>query len=157
MPTIKPSVTTTTARPSRGNSPSASNEASALSDSGLSSTGFTYTAADGGVDGRVNYKNAANVSADESGGPSLVNKTSVSAREARSRRRQSMIDDVKVVVVPQQSTKQMSKRKVAGAAAQARNSKRQRSDKNCVAIKFLTGTLYMYREPQRRAEFVRTK
>ena len=156
LPTSKPAVTTT-ARPSRGNSPTASNETSVLSDSGLSSTGVTYTAAAVGVGGLANYKNAANVSADESGGPSLANSTSVSAREARSRRRQSIIDDVKVKVVPRKPTKQMSKRKLAGAAAQARKSKRQRYDKNCVAIKFLTGTLYLYRGPQRRAEFVRSK
>ena len=88
-----------------------------------------------------------------------MEKARVSAREARTRRRQAMMEDATVAEPQQQQMARKpsasGKRKLTGAALLAQKNKRQRNDENCVTVKFLTGTLYLYRGPQRRAEFVR--
>lgn len=76
----------------------------------------------------------------------------VSAREARSRRRQAKIDeDVKEVVPPTGV-----KRRPPIVPGNAK--KRQRGETeggDVVKVKLLTGTLYLYRGRYRRVEFVR--
>ena len=73
----------------------------------------------------------------------------VSAREARSRRRQA-----KMV---QEITKASKTRPGGFRSGISKNGKRAREEgEECVKIPFLTGTLYLYRGPKkRRAEFVR--
>ncbi|GKZ01179.1 hypothetical protein MPSEU_001069300 [Mayamaea pseudoterrestris] len=81
----------------------------------------------------------------------LKEQARVSAREARSRRRQA-----KVV----QESKQLSVKNIRGgfrAGLAKSNGKRQREEgEECVKVPLLTGTLYLYRgRTKRRAEFVR--
>lgn len=73
----------------------------------------------------------------------------LSAREARVRRRQQ----APKVVAARKGTSNKSK-KLSGAAKQAVKRKKEKEE-DCVKIKFLTGTLYLYRGERRRAEFVR--
>lgn len=97
-------------------------------------------------------------SADDSS-PTEENSTSrsrASAREARSRRRQAMIDDA--AIAP--GTEILAgKRKLPPPPGQ--RSKQYKSDSQytgdgeVVKVKLLTGTLYLYRGAQRRVEFVR--
>lgn len=76
----------------------------------------------------------------------------VTAREARSKRRQAKIDvDVKDVV-PSADGKR------GAPISQGNAKKRQRGEadeEDVVKVKLLTGTLYLYRGPYRRVEFVR--
>ena len=144
---------------SRGNSPPARlKEPSSLSDSGSSS-------ATGSPNKRANNKDkktkvSSSDENEEQAGivASDTEKARVSARETRTRRRQAMMEDVTATEPYEQTiSKPMAsgKRKLTGAALLAHKNKRQRKDENCVTVKFLTGTLYLYRGPQRRAEFVR--
>jgi hypothetical protein len=74
----------------------------------------------------------------------------VSAREARSKRRQAKIDED---IPPGQVTGG----KMLEQVSMNNPKKRQRgeADGEVVKVKLLTGTLYLYRGSQRRAEFVR--
>lgn len=97
---------------------------------------------------------------DAGGSQSDVSSTAAAARarEARSRRRQAMIDDGGTALsAAGRSTSNSSsncsrKRKRTGAR---KTSRKGGDDEDCVKIKFLTGTLYLYKGPRRRAEFVR--
>lgn len=74
-----------------------------------------------------------------------------SAREARSKRRQAKIDDD---IIPAE----LLNGGVANTLhlAGALKNKRQRGDEGeVIQVKLLTGTLYLYRGKQRRAEFIR--
>jgi len=81
----------------------------------------------------------------------------VSAREARSRRRQAMIDDA--AIVP--GTEILAgKRKLPPppghhSSKKYKHNDRYAEDGEVVKVKLLTGTLYLYRGAQRRVEFVR--
>lgn len=78
----------------------------------------------------------------------------VSAREARSKRRQAKIDEE--TVIPVDIAAPGDKRRQASASGNAK--KRQRGDAEAgevVKVKLLTGTLYLYRGQYRRVEFVR--
>lgn len=92
----------------------------------------------------------------------------VSAREARSRRRQALIDEPVVepaVVVNTGKRKatgaalasqQYKQRKRAAAAAAANNkNSNAEAEETVTKVKFLTGTLYIHRGTKRRVEFVR--
>lgn len=145
-------------RNSRGNSPAILKEPSSLSDSGASS-------ATGSPNKRANNndkktKVSSSDENEEQAGivASAKEKARVSARETRTRRRQAMMEDVTAAEPYEQAASKLTasgKRKLTGAALLAHKNKRQRNDENCVTVKFLTGTLYLYRGPQRRAEFVR--
>lgn len=83
----------------------------------------------------------------------------LSARETRRNRRQATAPVKPVVVsinhpVTAAVANINRKRKLSGAAKLAVKKKREREE-DCVKIKFLTGTLLLYRGPLRRAEFVR--
>jgi hypothetical protein len=87
----------------------------------------------------------------------MSRKDRVSAREARSRRRQAKIDED---AVPPGTEIIGDKRHLAleGHIAPPSNKKlkhNESDDGEVVKVKLLTGTLYMYRGAQRRAEFVR--
>lgn len=77
----------------------------------------------------------------------------VSAREQRSRKRQAMIDEHggNFGVLPPANGKRRPPQNNKSKAKRMR----PESDEECVKIKLLTGTLYLYRGRHRRAEFVR--
>ena len=92
----------------------------------------------------------------------------LSAREARVRRRQGAVFahdkpilDSKISMssslhnTTTNSNNTNNKRKLTGAAKLAAAKKKREKEEDCVKIKFLTGTLYLYRGERRRAEFVR--
>eukprot|EP00934_Nitzschia_sp_Nitz4_P007897 Nitzschia sp. Nitz4//scaffold8_size234185//111215//112026//NITZ4_001262-RA/size234185-augustus-gene-0.267-mRNA-1//-1//CDS//3329559821//7887//frame0 len=80
----------------------------------------------------------------------------VSAREARSRRRQAKIDDTVVVPPPLDSSVRSGKRRAPLPPVKAgKKSPMDGNGGNVVKVKYLTGTLYLYRGKRRRAEFVR--
>lgn len=86
-------------------------------------------------------------------------KDRVSAREARSRRRQAKIDEEAPAVGVEEVVGK--RRAVLPPIASMSKSKRNRAGdggnagSEVVKVKLLTGTLYLYRGEQRRAEFVR--
>mmetsp|Transcript_19413 Transcript_19413/g.40869 ORF Transcript_19413/g.40869 Transcript_19413/m.40869 type:complete len:266 (+) Transcript_19413:167-964(+) len=96
-------------------------------------------------------------SADDSSPTEEASRSRASAREARSRRRQAMIDDA--AIVP--GTEILAgKRKIPPPPGN--RSKQYKSNEvpyaeegEVVKVKLLTGTLYLYRGEQRRVEFVR--
>mmetsp|Transcript_25123 Transcript_25123/g.69300 ORF Transcript_25123/g.69300 Transcript_25123/m.69300 type:complete len:258 (-) Transcript_25123:339-1112(-) len=96
-------------------------------------------------------------SADDSSPAEEASRSRASAREARSRRRQAMIDDL--AIVP--GTEILAgKRKLppppGNRSKQYKNNESQYSEEGeVVKVKLLTGTLYLYRGEQRRVEFVR--
>lgn len=75
-------------------------------------------------------------------------KARVSAREARSRRRQAKV--IEEIKQPKRGT-------ASGFKGVPKNMKRSREEgEECIKIPFLTGTLYLYRgRKKRRAEFIR--
>ena len=75
----------------------------------------------------------------------------VSARERRSRRRQQKVDTEEVL--PLDNTR--NKRSHLAGENAANKKMRNANDENVVVVKLLTGTLYLYKGPHRRAEFVR--
>lgn len=75
-----------------------------------------------------------------------------SAREQRSRRRQAIIDEFGV---PQPMDEGSVKRKMPPHKPFKSKRPKPSGDEKCLQIKLLTGTLYMYRGPNRRAEFIR--
>lgn len=78
----------------------------------------------------------------------------VSAREQRSRRRHEKVDTEEVL--PLHNTRTGKKRSHVTPENSTGNKKmRTANDKNVVVVKLLTGTLYLYKGPHRRAEFVR--
>lgn len=91
---------------------------------------------------------------DESGTDANGKKKS-SAREARSNRRQEMIDESGGVLASAVPAFNSNKRRM-NAVAQSKSKKRARDgDEQVVKVKLLTGTLYLYRGQHRRAEFIR--
>eukprot|EP00536_Pseudo-nitzschia_multiseries_P000371 jgi/Psemu1/321562/estExt_fgenesh1_pg.C_50020 len=96
-------------------------------------------------------------SADDSSPADEASRSRASAREARSRRRQAMIDDA--AIVP--GTEILAgKRKLppppGSRSKQYKTSETQYAEEGeVVKVKLLTGTLYLYRGEQRRVEFVR--
>lgn len=82
----------------------------------------------------------------------------VSAREQRSRRRQAIIDEHPAPLLPggaEASVPSNGKRRLGLNGKMKNKRSRGEGDDECVKIKFLTGTLYLYRGTNRRAEFVR--
>ncbi|GAX16977.1 hypothetical protein FisN_5Hh356 [Fistulifera solaris] len=75
-----------------------------------------------------------------------------SAREQRSRRRQAIIDEFGV---PQPIEEGSNKRKMPPHKPFKNKRPKPSGDEKCIQIKLLTGTLYLYRGPNRRAEFIR--
>lgn len=75
-----------------------------------------------------------------------------SAREQRSRRRQAIIDEFGV---SQPMDEGSTKRKMPPHKPFKNKRPKPNGDEKCLQIKLLTGTLYMYRGPNRRAEFIR--
>lgn len=100
----------------------------------------------------------SNDSADDSGSPEEMSRSArsrASAREARSRRRQAMIDDASV---PPGTEILAGKRKMPpppGHRSKQFKTEAYAEDGEVVKVKLLTGTLYLYRGAQRRVEFVR--
>lgn len=96
-------------------------------------------------------------SAEDSSPNEEASRSRASAREARSRRRQAMIDDA--AVLP--GTEILAgKRKMPPPPAHRskqfkHNDAQYAEDGEVVKVKLLTGTLYLYRGAQRRVEFVR--
>ena len=87
-----------------------------------------------------------------------TSRSKASAREARSKRRQAMIDDASIVP----GTEILAgKRKLPPPPGGNRSKQYKHSDTQyaedgeVVKVKLLTGTLYLYRGAQRRVEFVR--
>jgi hypothetical protein len=86
-----------------------------------------------------------------------------SAREARSLRRQTMIDDSDGVLAWTSGTGNLTatgKRRLPAGGNNTKNGSkskrpRQDGDDSVVKVKLLTGTLYLYRGRNRRAEFIR--
>jgi hypothetical protein len=96
---------------------------------------------------RVTFSDRSTTASDDSSG-SLDHAKRVSAREQRSRRRQAknetdppVVDDIN--------------RKRSRAPSNPGPSKKMRGEEEVVVVKLLTGTLYLYRGTQRRAEFIR--
>lgn len=84
---------------------------------------------------------------------SKLSRARASAREQRSRRRQAKIDDD---IIPGVNDALYVAEKRAGLPPSLQQHKRQRlDDGDVVKVKLLTGTLYLYRGKQRRAEFIR--
>ena len=122
----------------------------------------TLTSKVKGVQFEKSSANLSNDSADESpttednsrGG---MSRSRASAREARSKRRQAMIDDASIVP----GTEILAgKRKMppppGNRSKQYKHSETQYTeDGEVVKVKLLTGTLYLYRGAQRRVEFIR--
>lgn len=87
----------------------------------------------------------------------------LSAREARIRRRQALAAEQRAEGPPSAAAGggggngggNRNKRKKPSGGAAGGGRKKQKSNEDCVKIKLLTGTLYLYRGPRRRAEFVR--
>uniref|UniRef100_A0A7S3P427 Uncharacterized protein n=2 Tax=Amphora coffeiformis TaxID=265554 RepID=A0A7S3P427_9STRA len=87
-----------------------------------------------------------------------------SAREERSRRRQAMIDEVPplpatvggaVASIPPPIKRKISNVSSKGGSKSKRQRQEAGADEPVTKVKFLTGTLYLYRGRHRRAEFVR--
>jgi hypothetical protein len=94
--------------------------------------------------------NAGSESEADGPGMSQAAKDRVSAREARSKRRQAKIDDD--IYPTELSVAEKSALQTNGAS----KNKRHRGDEgDVVQVKLLTGTLYLYRGKHRRAEFIR--
>jgi hypothetical protein len=87
----------------------------------------------------------------------------VSARESRSLRRQTMIDESDGVLAWTSVTSNLTaggKRRLPPGGSNGKNGSkskrpRQDGDDSVVKVKLLTGTLYLYRGRNRRAEFIR--
>lgn len=87
----------------------------------------------------------------------------VSARESRSLRRQTMIDESDGVLAWTSGTGNLTaggKRRLPPGGSNGKNGSkskrpRQDGDDSVVKVKLLTGTLYLYRGRNRRAEFIR--
>jgi hypothetical protein len=87
----------------------------------------------------------------------------VSARQARSHRRQTMIDESDGVLAWTAGTGNLTatgKRRLPSGGSNSKNGSkskrpRQDGDDSVVKVKLLTGTLYLYRGRNRRAEFIR--
>ena len=87
----------------------------------------------------------------------------VSARESRSLRRQTMIDESDGVLAWTGGTGNLTaggKRRLPPGGSSGKNGSkskrpRQEGDDSVVKVKLLTGTLYLYRGRNRRAEFIR--
>jgi hypothetical protein len=87
----------------------------------------------------------------------------VSARESRSLRRQTMIDESDGVLAWTSGTGNLTvggKRRPPPGGGNGKNGSkakrpRQEGDDSVVKVKLLTGTLYLYRGRNRRAEFIR--
>lgn len=77
-----------------------------------------------------------------------------SAREERSRRRQAKVEDE---IVPGMTNELSAESRFSSDTVDPRKNKRPREDNNgeVVKVKLLTGTLYLHRGKQRRAEFIR--
>ena len=77
-----------------------------------------------------------------------------SAREERSRRRQAKIDEE---IIPGWNESFFGAKRSAENFVDSNMNKRQRGDGDgeVIKVKLLTGTLYLYRGKQRRAEFIR--
>ena len=135
----------------------------------LPSTTSSSTNEGGGVDAPAASKKTSAAAASGNTSPSEESSTAqetdnakVSAREARSRRRQAAIDEFGVQLHQLGATGTTAnggKRKIGGNGGRANNKKqrggRDGGDQECLKIKLLTGTLYLYRGKHRRAEFVR--
>lgn len=80
-----------------------------------------------------------------------------SAREARSRRRQAMIDDAAIVPGTEilAGKRKMPPPPGHRSKQYKQNETQYAEDGEVVKVKLLTGTLYLYRGAQRRVEFVR--
>jgi hypothetical protein len=82
-----------------------------------------------------------------------------SSREARSKRRQAIIDEVPAALAPIVAPPTGKRKTAGGISSGSKHKKRQRQepakDEPVTKVKFLTGTLYIYRGQQRRVEFVR--
>lgn len=79
-----------------------------------------------------------------------------SAREQRCKRRHAQVEEEEVVVQQQQPSTTTNKRAmVAPVKTLPDNNKKARKDEDVIKVPMLTGTLYLYRGPVRRAEFVR--
>jgi len=98
--------------------------------------------------GQLSPAEGSNAGSDDSSSSRKSSSDRVSAREARSRRRQAKVD------VPAEGT-QGATRSGKKRPPPPTNNKRQRDDGKVVKVKLLTGTLYLHRGPQRRVEFVR--
>mmetsp|Transcript_21973 Transcript_21973/g.32454 ORF Transcript_21973/g.32454 Transcript_21973/m.32454 type:complete len:232 (+) Transcript_21973:88-783(+) len=83
--------------------------------------------------------------------PSEMGKSS--AREQRSLRRQAKVEEEVVLHPSTQSS--LTKRPRAPISTPGSVSKKSRTEQEVVKVPLLTGTLYLYRGPVRRAEFVR--
>lgn len=94
---------------------------------------------------RVTFSESSPTASDDSG--DHADSANVSAREKRSRLRQSKVEDAPPVV-------DGSKRRMPSSNNFPKN-KRQKTNEEVVVVKLLTGTLYLYRGAHRRAEFVR--
>lgn len=92
---------------------------------------------------RVTFSESSPTASDDSGDHAAK----VSAREKRSRLRQSKVEDAPPVV-------EGTKRPMPPNNNFPKN-KRQKIFEEVVVVKLLTGTLYLYRGAHRRAEFVR--
>jgi hypothetical protein len=87
-----------------------------------------------------------------------TSRSKASAREARSRRRQAMIDDAAIVPGTEilAGKRKLPPPPVGNRSRQYKHSETQYAeDGEVVKVKLLTGTLYLYRGAQRRVEFVR--
>lgn len=112
----------------------------------------------------VAFSNESSPSGEESSSAvdTRTESAKVSAREERSRRRQAIIDEYGVLTGAALSN---GKRKLGNASSSnggngnknSKSNKRAKSDddEKCHKVKLLTGTLYLYRGRNRRAEFVR--
>jgi hypothetical protein len=89
----------------------------------------------------------------ETGSGKMSARDRVSAREARSNRRQAKIDEDAPLGLGEAAGPEGKRR----APPPNHSKKRQRGDDNCevVKVKLLTGTLFLYRGRHRRAEFIR--
>jgi len=170
-----PTITTRKSANNKRSASSSSSNTGAASGEELAEDGIAAAAADL-VDAKktstekgatLSAQDSANNSADDSSSTSsqpevdsVTGKklSKVSAREARSRRRQAKID---VVGGSGSASGGGGKRPAGKSGNGGKNNKRARvggnntNSKECVKIKFLTGTLYIYKGTHRHVEFIR--
>jgi hypothetical protein len=91
----------------------------------------------------------------------MTSRDRMSAREARSRRRQAKIDEDAPFTTTTatgglgEEATHSAKRRLRPPPNHGKKRQRQADDGEVVKVKLLTGTLYLYRGQHRRVEFVR--
>lgn len=103
----------------------------------------------------VSFSNESSPALSDQSSQGASDAKKVSAREQRSRRRQAILEDEKAAPGSISNANAGKKRPLPKNVKNAAKKARADDNDECVKIKFLTGTLYLYRGRHRRAEFIR--